>query len=111
MVSIEPADLGIVNLKFLLLCFENMSGLKFNFDMSEVMVIGVKAQRSCAYDDNVGGCGDPLEGVVVVTPYARALGENSTTLSVVILLGSSSWSSVTFKSCLVVIGRQARILS
>jgi hypothetical protein len=41
MVLIEPSDLGIANLKFLLLCFENMSGLKINFDKSEVMVTGV----------------------------------------------------------------------
>jgi hypothetical protein len=38
---IEPSDLGIANLKFLLLCFENMSGLKINFDKSEVFVTGV----------------------------------------------------------------------
>ncbi|XP_047051186.1 ABC transporter G family member 41-like [Lolium rigidum] len=41
LVMIEPSDLGIANLKFLLLCFENMSGLKINFDKSEVFVTGV----------------------------------------------------------------------
>jgi hypothetical protein len=40
-ILIEPTDLGIANLKFLLLCFENMSGLKINFDKSEVLVTGV----------------------------------------------------------------------
>jgi hypothetical protein len=38
---IEPSDEGIVNLKLLLLCFENMSGLKINFDKSEVLVMGM----------------------------------------------------------------------
>jgi hypothetical protein len=47
MVLIEPSDLGIANLKFLLLCFENMSGLKINFDKSEVMLTGVnEGERS-----------------------------------------------------------------
>jgi hypothetical protein len=41
MALIEPTDLGIANLKFLLLCFENMSGLKINFEKSEIMVTGV----------------------------------------------------------------------
>jgi hypothetical protein len=41
MVMIEPAQLGIANLKFLLVCFENMSGLKINFNKSEVIVTGV----------------------------------------------------------------------
>jgi hypothetical protein len=33
-------ELDIINLKFLLLCFEAMSGLKINFDKSEVMIMG-----------------------------------------------------------------------
>jgi hypothetical protein len=37
---IEPSDEGIENLKLLLLFFENMSGLKINFDKSEVLVMG-----------------------------------------------------------------------
>jgi hypothetical protein len=41
MILIEPTDLGIANLKFLLLCFENMSGMKINFDKSDVLVTGV----------------------------------------------------------------------
>jgi hypothetical protein len=32
MIMVEGSDLDIVNLKFLLLCFEEMSGLKINFD-------------------------------------------------------------------------------
>jgi hypothetical protein len=32
MILREPTDLGITNLKFLLLCFENILGLKINFD-------------------------------------------------------------------------------
>jgi hypothetical protein len=41
MIMIEPSDLGIANLKLLLLCFENMSGLKINFTKSEAIVTGV----------------------------------------------------------------------
>jgi hypothetical protein len=41
MVMIEPSDEGIANLKLILLCFENMSGLKINFDKSEVIITGV----------------------------------------------------------------------
>jgi hypothetical protein len=41
MILIEPSELGIANLKLLLLCFENMSGLKINFGKSEALVTGV----------------------------------------------------------------------
>ena len=40
MIMVERSELDIVNLKFLLLCFEAMSGLKINFDTSEVMIMG-----------------------------------------------------------------------
>ncbi|KAE8807126.1 ABC transporter G family member 37 [Hordeum vulgare] len=39
MIMVEGSDLDIVNLKFLLLCFEAMSGLKINFDKTEVLVL------------------------------------------------------------------------
>jgi hypothetical protein len=39
-IMIQPEDLAIANLKFLLLCFENMSRLRINFHKSEVMVMG-----------------------------------------------------------------------
>jgi hypothetical protein len=45
LIMIEPSDEGIANLKLLLLCFENMSGLKINFDKSEVLVMGVTARE------------------------------------------------------------------
>jgi hypothetical protein len=41
MILIEPSEMGIANLKLLLLCFENMSGLKINFSKSKVVVTGV----------------------------------------------------------------------
>jgi hypothetical protein len=40
MIMFEGSDLDIRNTKFLLLCFEAMSGLKINFDESEVVVLG-----------------------------------------------------------------------
>ena len=43
MILVEPTGVGIANLKTLLLCFENMSGLKINFDKSEAVVMGISA--------------------------------------------------------------------
>jgi hypothetical protein len=58
MVMIEPSRLGIANLKFILLCFENMSGLKINFDKSEVIVTGVATDEqkrvACALNCKLG---------------------------------------------------------
>jgi hypothetical protein len=45
MIMIEPSSLGVANLKLLLLCFENMSGLKINFDKSEAIVTGVTIEE------------------------------------------------------------------
>ena len=45
---VELNDASIAHLKFLLLCFEALSGLKINFAKSEVIVTGVsdaEAQR------------------------------------------------------------------
>ncbi|KAK1607529.1 hypothetical protein QYE76_031202 [Lolium multiflorum] len=39
-IMLQPDDLAIANLKYILLCFENMSGLRINFHKSEVMVLG-----------------------------------------------------------------------
>ena len=38
--------MAIVNLEFILLCFENMSGLRINFHKSEVMVLGTSEEES-----------------------------------------------------------------
>ena len=40
-VMVELNDDCIANLKFILLCFEAVSGLKINFSKSEVIVTGV----------------------------------------------------------------------
>ncbi|KAE8768658.1 hypothetical protein D1007_59838 [Hordeum vulgare] len=40
MIMVTRFDSDIANLKFLLLCFEEMSRLKINFDKSEVVVLG-----------------------------------------------------------------------
>jgi hypothetical protein len=42
---LELDDRYLANLKFLLLCFELMSGLKINFFKSEVLVMGVSPQE------------------------------------------------------------------
>jgi hypothetical protein len=41
LILLDPTDIGLANLKLLLLCFENISGLKINFAKSEVVVTGV----------------------------------------------------------------------
>jgi mannosylglycoprotein endo-beta-mannosidase len=40
MILLEPYDEGISNLKLILLCFEDLSGLKINLRKSEVVVVG-----------------------------------------------------------------------
>lgn len=40
LILIRYSEAGIINLKFLLMCFEAMSGLKINFDKSEAIVMG-----------------------------------------------------------------------
>jgi hypothetical protein len=39
-IMIQPEDFAIANLRFLLRCFESMSGMRINFHKSEVMVLG-----------------------------------------------------------------------
>ncbi len=39
-IMIQTKDLAIANLRFLLLCFESMSGLRISFHKSEVIVLG-----------------------------------------------------------------------
>jgi hypothetical protein len=41
-IMIQLDDLAIANLKYILLCFESMSGLRINFHKSEVMMMGVE---------------------------------------------------------------------
>jgi hypothetical protein len=41
MIFVEKNDISIANLKFILICFELLSGLKINFHKSEVIVMGV----------------------------------------------------------------------
>jgi hypothetical protein len=45
--------LDIQNTKFLLLCFEAMSGLKINFDKSEVVVLGYPPEIQQRIADNL----------------------------------------------------------
>ena len=39
-IMVEATVQDIANLKFLLLCFQQMSGLTINFDKSEVTILG-----------------------------------------------------------------------
>jgi hypothetical protein len=45
MILLQNTKLGLINLKFLLLCFELLSGLKTNFHKSEVIVMGVETEE------------------------------------------------------------------
>jgi hypothetical protein len=40
MILLDPCDEGISNLKLILLCFEDLSGLKINLSKSEAVVVG-----------------------------------------------------------------------
>ena len=53
MIMVEGSDSNIVNLKFLLLCFEEMSGLKINFDKGEVVVLGYSEAEQHRIADNL----------------------------------------------------------
>ena len=46
MIMVEGSEHDIINLNFLLLCFEAMSGPKINFDKSEVVILGYSAEDS-----------------------------------------------------------------
>ena len=45
-ILMELNDNSLTNLKFLLLCFEALSGLKINFSKSEVVVTGVSDEEA-----------------------------------------------------------------
>jgi hypothetical protein len=49
-VFLNHDDQSIYNTKFLLYCFENMSGLKINYEKSEVFVLG------CSDEEKKSGC-------------------------------------------------------
>lgn len=53
MIMVEGTTLDIINFKFLYLCFESMSGLKINFDKSEVVVWGFSAEEQQRIADNL----------------------------------------------------------
>lgn len=46
MIMVEGSEPHIINLKFILLCFDSMLGLKINFDKSEVMVWATRPRSS-----------------------------------------------------------------
>ena len=43
-IMIQHDDRAITNLKFILLCSENMSGLRINFHKSEIVVLGASPE-------------------------------------------------------------------
>lgn len=53
MIMVSGSDSDIANLKFLLLYFEEMSGLKINFDKSEVVVLGYSEAEQHRIADNL----------------------------------------------------------
>jgi hypothetical protein len=48
-IFMEDTESNIVNLKFLLFCFEEMSGLRINYNKSEVFVVGGDGQHAEAF--------------------------------------------------------------
>uniref|UniRef100_A0A453QSV3 Reverse transcriptase domain-containing protein n=1 Tax=Aegilops tauschii subsp. strangulata TaxID=200361 RepID=A0A453QSV3_AEGTS len=58
-IMVEGSESDISNLKFLLLCFQQMAGLKINFDKSEVMVLGYTQEERKSIADRLNchlGC-------------------------------------------------------
>lgn len=53
MIIVEGSNLDIVNHKFLLVCFEAMSGLKIILDKSEVFVLGYSLEDQLRIVDNL----------------------------------------------------------
>jgi hypothetical protein len=53
MIIVEESELEIINVKFLLLCFEAMSGLKINFCKSEVVIMGYSPKEQHRITDNL----------------------------------------------------------
>jgi hypothetical protein len=45
-IFLEAEEQYVANVKFLLYCFENMSGLKINYQKSEVIVLGASEVES-----------------------------------------------------------------
>jgi hypothetical protein len=45
-IFLEAKDEYVANLKFILYCFEEMSGLKINFHKNEVMVVDASKEES-----------------------------------------------------------------
>ena len=50
---VEGFASDIANLKFLLLCFQQMSGLTINFDKSEVMILGYPPEEAQSIVDRL----------------------------------------------------------
>ncbi|KAE8781931.1 ABC transporter G family member 37 [Hordeum vulgare] len=53
MIMVEGSDSDIAHLKFLLLCFEEMSRIKINIDKSEVVVLGYSKAEQHRIADNL----------------------------------------------------------
>ncbi|KAE8817232.1 retrotransposon unclassified [Hordeum vulgare] len=53
MIMVAGSESDIANIKFLLLCFEEMSRLKINFDKSEVVVLGYSEAEQHRIADNL----------------------------------------------------------
>jgi hypothetical protein len=45
MIMVQNTELSLINLKFILLCFELLSGMKINFHKSEVIVMGCDSEE------------------------------------------------------------------
>jgi hypothetical protein len=45
MILVQNTELGLINLKFILLCFELLYGMKINFHKSEVIVMGCEIEE------------------------------------------------------------------
>lgn len=53
MIMVEGSELGLINLKFLLMCCEAASSLKINFAKNEVVVMGYSAEKQMRIADGL----------------------------------------------------------
>jgi hypothetical protein len=84
-IMFQPKKLEVANLKFLLLCFENMSGLRINFHKSKVLVLGAMTEEQGRIA-NLLNC---KQGSFSFTNLGLPIGDRA--------LLASDWGSITSK--------------
>jgi hypothetical protein len=77
MITIQNTEEGLVNLKFILLCLELLSGMKIKFHKSEVIVMGVEAEEKA----RVAQLLNYKQGKIPFTYLGFTMSEHKTTIA------------------------------